>query len=415
MSCGACQSSLVDLRSEMDLKASIAKSLSQEFSRTSAQTTISLDLGHVYSSRLRPITSIQSHWRGYQERKAVNHLLRSQDRPNSYFTQAYVQETLRIGQPLVRNIDFRPAYRYCNGSSYIGEWRGGFRFGQGIMTWSDGARFQGNWMYGYPSGIGVFTLSTGESFDGTWKYSKSCLRMSLLLDSDRLPNDGYGKNHTVWLAIREIQAEEGKIQPQRTWQSAKKAALEEAVQNVKSQLCSVTKQPKYKGGGRVKVEKMVVGEEVYTGEMRENVKDGWGRNEWITGDRYEGEWERGQHHGFGISSWADGSRHIGYYSSNQKSGIGEYTWEDGSLYLGEWQDNQMHGKGKYSWSDGRVYLGEWVNGQMHGFGVFTWKDERRYEGGWYQGKKHGEGVTYTPDGRYSRDIWKHGKMIKPDV
>ncbi len=33
-------------------------------------------------------------------------------------------------------------YTYkCSGSKYIGEWRGGFRHGQGYMEWSDGAKY----------------------------------------------------------------------------------------------------------------------------------------------------------------------------------------------------------------------------------------------------------------------------------
>jgi len=192
MNCGACESSLVDLRSEMDLKASIVKSFSQELARPSARTTASLDLSLTYSSHLGCILAIQAFWRGRQERKAINHLLRTHDRPNAYFSRTYALETLRTGQPLVKATEARPAYRYCNGATYTGEWRGGFRHGSGVMLWSDGALFQGNWSYGYPVGCGSFALPSGERFEGSWKFAMSCMRMSLLLDSPRNATDGYG-------------------------------------------------------------------------------------------------------------------------------------------------------------------------------------------------------------------------------
>ena len=34
---------------------------------------------------------------------------------------------------------------YTTGATYDGQWRGGFRDGEGTMTWADGAKYQGEW------------------------------------------------------------------------------------------------------------------------------------------------------------------------------------------------------------------------------------------------------------------------------
>ena len=36
---------------------------------------------------------------------------------------------------------------YKTGAHYEGEWKGGLRHGQGVMTWVDGAKYKGTWQY----------------------------------------------------------------------------------------------------------------------------------------------------------------------------------------------------------------------------------------------------------------------------
>lgn len=58
-------------------------------------------------------------------------------------------------------------HRYkVSGAIYSGEWLGGFRHGNGVMTWDDGARFEGNWILGRAYGKGTFTHTKGEVYDG---------------------------------------------------------------------------------------------------------------------------------------------------------------------------------------------------------------------------------------------------------
>lgn len=411
VSCASCDCAEGDLKTEMDLKSSIIKSFHQhQDSDQRTQTSVGAEVDQWAATHVDQIVTIQALWRGRQERRAIQHLLKSQQAADSYFARVYVIETLRVGRTLPVTVEARGIYRYNNGAMYEGQWLGGFRHGIGVMTWPDEARFEGHWSFGHPIKLGKFTLPGGEAYIGQWKHSKSSLRLSLLLDAPNQPaSDGF-----IWLAQREARLHKSPTLT-RTWQSSKKAALESALQTFKVQLCAQSKLPRYHGNGRSRVESYPSSDCVYSGEMWNGTKDGWGRCVWNNGDWYEGEWEHDAQGGFGTSVWVDGSRHLGFYRMNRKDGVGEYQWEDASQYLGEWRDNQMSGRGRYQWTDGRCYLGEWLDGLMHGFGVFTWKDGRRYEGGWFQGKKHGEGVTYTSDGRYSRDLWKHGKLLKADV
>lgn len=51
----------------------------------------------------------------------------------------------------MRNVKFnpnarkerRPIYTFKSGATYIGEWVGGFRHGQGKQVWIDGASYEG--------------------------------------------------------------------------------------------------------------------------------------------------------------------------------------------------------------------------------------------------------------------------------
>ena len=41
--------------------------------------------------------------------------------------------------------EMRPMYTYKTGATYTGEWKGGFRDGQGKQIWLDGACYDGFW------------------------------------------------------------------------------------------------------------------------------------------------------------------------------------------------------------------------------------------------------------------------------
>ena len=46
--------------------------------------------------------------------------------------------------------------------------RGGYRHGQGKMTWSNGTIFEGEWAQGFATGYGILNLPWGASYQGNW-------------------------------------------------------------------------------------------------------------------------------------------------------------------------------------------------------------------------------------------------------
>ena len=85
-----------------------------------------------------------------------------------YFVRDELFETLDKFQKSTERI---ASHLYQNGGRYEGQWRGGFRWGVGKMTWADGASYKGDWEMGYASGRGVFIDCLGNKYDGEFKLS----------------------------------------------------------------------------------------------------------------------------------------------------------------------------------------------------------------------------------------------------
>jgi len=66
----------------------------------------------------------------------------------------------------------REAYTYPDGKKYEGEWKGGMRHGQGILTRPDGMKYEGEWKDNKPNGWGTLTYPDGKKRIGEWKDGK---------------------------------------------------------------------------------------------------------------------------------------------------------------------------------------------------------------------------------------------------
>ena len=47
-------------------------------------------------------------------------------------------------------------HTYPSGAEYTGQWKGGMRFGKGLMTWKDKSSYHGEWQYNQIFGEGTF-------------------------------------------------------------------------------------------------------------------------------------------------------------------------------------------------------------------------------------------------------------------
>ena len=59
---------------------------------------------------------------------------------------------------------------------------------------------------------------------------------------------------------------------------------------------------------------------------------------------------------------------------NIREGRGKQIWPDGSLYEGFWRNDKANGKGRLIHSDGDVYEGDWVSDKAEGYGIYTHMD-----------------------------------------
>ena len=59
-----------------------------------------------------------------------------------------------------------------NGRKYVGEFKDGKRYGQGIMTHPDGSKYTGQWKDGLPNGKGTEIWEDGTKYVGEFENGK---------------------------------------------------------------------------------------------------------------------------------------------------------------------------------------------------------------------------------------------------
>jgi hypothetical protein len=152
------------------------------------------------------------------------------------------------------------------------------------------------------------------------------------------------------------------------------------------------------------------GDQVYTGELQDNLPHGNGKETWSNGSTFKGNFRKGQRHGYGEFVWSDASSYSGNFRRNRIEGIGVYTWRDGRRFEGYWKKNMMHGVGKFKWPDGKSYKGQFRRGKRQGFGIEEFENGRWYVGYWEGNEKHGHGVEFDELGSLSLGVWNNGEI-----
>lgn len=123
---------------------------------------------------MKKIVQIQAVIRGFRARRLVS-LLRSKHIGSSkYFTYEESKETVtkKVYNPDQQR-ERRPPYTFKTGAVYTGEWKGGFRDGQGEQRWPDGATYVGEWRENRAHGRGKFIHVDGDIYDGFWANDKA--------------------------------------------------------------------------------------------------------------------------------------------------------------------------------------------------------------------------------------------------
>lgn len=104
--------------------------------------------------------------------------------------------------------------------------------------------------------------------------------------------------------------------------------------------------------------------------------------------------ESGQPHGVnGKLEFSDGQVYTGDVRNGVRAGQGRNIWADGQDYVGEWKSNSRNGRGTHIWPDGRKVSGQWQDGHLNGKVYFSWPNGATYDGLVRKGKKHGRGKS----------------------
>jgi len=126
---------------------------------------------------------------------------------------------------------------------------------------------------------------------------------------------------------------------------------------------------------------------VFNKNSKAHEREGKWAMHYVHGDVFEGNYKNGLIDGFGKYTWVSGSVYEGNYKNDAQNGFGKYTWVSGNVYEGNYKNNAQNGYGKMTWSNGDIYEGNYKNGLKDGFGKYTWVAGHIYEGNWKDDKR----------------------------
>ena len=132
---------------------------------------------------------------------------------------------------------------------------------------------------------------------------------------------------------------------------------------------------------------------VYIGEAHDGAMHGIGYMIWPMGDYYYGDWRNGSPNGAGtkyymVDSTAEDVQHqyniyTGDMKNNLKVGKGVMRYSFGAMYDGDWENDVRQGYGTVYWEPGTEFLkfeGEFKNDWIDGQGTMYYSDGRIVKG-----------------------------------
>lgn len=247
-------------------------------------------------------------------------------------------------------ISGKQEFTFSGGATYLGNWLGNKRHGEGVQVWPDGAKFEGQWVENVADGEGTFYHADGDVYQGQWRCDRA---------------HGHGTY---------THAEGSRYEGQ--WEYDKQH-----------------------GEG---IERWPDGAQ-YSGRYELGRKHGYGEFMWTDGSQYQGEFAENNIHGMGLYNWKDGRWYNGHWSTNRMHGQGEFHWPDGRNYCGQYVEDQKQGIGIFSWPDGRTWQGQWGAGKQEGLGIYSTPKGDRRGGVWTNGHRD-RWLEELPELSSGRDI-----------
>lgn len=100
---------------------------------------------------------------------------------------------------------------------------------------------------------------------------------------------------------------------------------------------------------------------------------------------YDGEWINDKKEGKAVVTFPNG-KYIGDMRNDMKEGYGKYIYKNGSIYIGEWSNNLKQGKGTFKGHDNSTYTGTWLKGVKEGSGIFVDTNGKTFKEKWKKGR-----------------------------
>ncbi len=263
------------------------------------------------------------------------------------------------------------------GDKYIGDFKDGYRSGEGVYTWATGDKYVGSWANGSINGYGTYYFVNGTKSCGKWE--NTALVSQNYTEPGCISGDcssGYGV---------------------RVYDSG----------------------------------------DIYYGYFSDGIRSGSGVYLYADGDKYDGNFANNKRNGYGSYFWTDGGIYYGNWKDGSQDGEGNYLKPDGTKQIGLFEKGSFKGTssstssntnlastcnfgdcnngfGIYTWGEGQwvgdKYIGEWKDGSLHGQGVYMWHSGSKYIGSWENGKQNGYGTQYFSDGTKSIGYFKDGSL-----
>jgi radial spoke head protein 1 len=105
--------------------------------------------------------------------------------------------------------------------------------------------------------------------------------------------------------------------------------------------------------------------EIYEGEFKNGLRDGFGKYSYGNGDKYEGEYRENEKHGIGKMTYNEKGTYHGYFESGARHGEGVFMYPNSDVYSGWWRNGTKHGKGTYVFKESKMkFIGEWSDGNI---------------------------------------------------
>jgi len=115
----------------------------------------------------------------------------------------------------------------------------------------------------------------------------------------------------------------------------------------------------------------------------------------------------------GTFSSPDGVKYSGEWRDDMRDGQGTSTSPNGDKYDGEWRDDMRNGQGTATLHDGKRYVGEWLNDKRHGSGASIFPNGEKYVGEYRDDKRNGPGIVYGPNGTVRLSgLWADGGLVQ---